>query len=82
MSVGSIAPPQAEEIELEKVIELDNRARDDLEIKYDEEIGKGHMHSQLLKEFKLIVDCIEMFKKRFGSYQKLVQTLENNLDRL
>lgn len=65
---GIAAPPQAEEIELKKVVELDNRARDDLEIEYQGEIEKGHMYSQLFKEFKLIVDCIEMFKRRFGSY--------------
>jgi hypothetical protein len=63
------------------VIELDMRARDDLAIIYDREIEKGHQYTELFREFKRLVDCIDIFKKRFGSYQKLVQTLEQNQNR-
>lgn len=42
MHAGAKAPSQAEEIELKKVTELDIRAREDLDINYEAEIGKAH----------------------------------------
>jgi hypothetical protein len=67
-----------EEIELKKVVELDLRARELMEISYDKEIERGHMYSGLIADFKIIVDCIRQFDEKFGNYQKLVRTLETN----
>lgn len=73
---------QVEDIELKKVVELDVRAREILGINYETEQKRGTIYSDLFKAFANIVDCIRSFEEKFGSYQKLVKTLEANFDRL
>jgi len=60
------------------VVELDVRAREIIGIKYDEEEKKETQYSRLFKEFNRIVESIKLFEEKFGNYQKLVRTLENN----
>lgn len=71
-----------EEIELNKVVELDVRARDIIGIKYKAEEKRGTTYSELFRQFSNIVESIREFEEKFGNYQKLIKTLEGNYDRL
>jgi hypothetical protein len=71
-----------EEIELNKVVELDVRARDIIGIKYEVEEKRGTSYSELFRQFSNIVSSIRLFEEKFGNYQKLIKTLESNYDRL
>ena len=71
-----------DEIELNKVVELDVRSREIIGIKYEVEEKRGTTYSELFRQFSNIVASIRQFEEKFGNYQKLIKTLESNYDRL
>ena len=67
-----------EDIELQKVVELDLRAKQFIGINYEAEIARATQYSRLFAEFQKLVSCIKLFDEKFGNYQKLIRTLESN----
>jgi hypothetical protein len=80
--IGGGLTTGTDEIELNKVVELDVRAREIIGIKYEVEEKRGTTYSELFRQFSNIVASIRQFEEKFGNYQKLIKTLESNYDRL
>ena len=67
---------QTKEKELKAVLELHHKA-EELKINYDDEIKKELFMTDIILEFKTLVDSIKDFDNQFGNRERLVKTLES-----